>query len=88
MRKTVALALTNDVRIGAHPAIGSGRFRPPFHGLQPAEIHDLLHYRLARWTASAGPGRARAVRQTPWRAVQRLMANPTQLRAVIEAVGR
>ena len=45
MRKTVSLALANDVTIGAHPAypdlVGFGRRSM---ACSPQEIHDLLHY--------------------------------------------
>lgn len=47
MRKTVALALSHNVMIGAHPAypdlVGFGRRSM---ACTPAEIQDLLHYQI------------------------------------------
>src|SRR5690606_28092884 len=47
MRKTVSLALANDVTIGAHPAypdlVGFGRRSM---ACSPQEIQDLLHYQI------------------------------------------
>ena len=88
MRKTVALALKNAVRIGAHPAYqdlaGFGR-RSMAYSAQ--EIQDLLHYQIG---ALDGICRAQGTRVSyvkPHGAMYNdMMANPAQLRAVIQAV--
>jgi UPF0271 protein len=90
MRKTVALALANEVRIGAHPAypdlVGFGRRSI---ACSPQEIHDLLHYQIGALDGicRAQGGRVQYVK--PHGALYNdMMANPAQLRAVIEAVAR
>ncbi|MDH0747657.1 LamB/YcsF family protein [Pseudomonas sp. GD03842] len=90
MRKTVALALKHDVTIGAHPAypdlVGFGRRSM---ACSPQEIQDLLHYQIGGLdgVARAQGGRVRYVK--PHGAMYNdMMANPTQLRAVIEGIAR
>ncbi|RRV08025.1 LamB/YcsF family protein [Pseudomonas sp. v388] len=90
MRKTVALALAHDVMIGAHPAYqdlaGFGR-RSMAYGAQ--ELQDLLHYQIGALDGicRAQGGRVRYVK--PHGAMYNdMMANPAQLRAVIEAIAR
>ncbi len=90
MRKTVALALANDVKIGAHPAypdlVGFGRRSM---ACSPQEIHDLLHYQIGALDGicRAQGGRVQYVK--PHGALYNdMMANAAQLRAVIEAVAR
>lgn len=90
MRKTVGLALKHDVMIGAHPAypdlVGFGRRSM---ACSPQEIQDLLHYQIG---ALAGVCRAQGgeVRYVkPHGALYNdMMANPAQLRAVVEAIAR
>lgn len=90
MRKTVGLALAHDVMIGAHPAYqdlaGFGR-RSMAYGAQ--ELNDLLHYQIGALDGicRAQGGRVRYVK--PHGAMYNdMMANPAQLRAVIEAIAR
>lgn len=90
MRKTVALALANEVMIGAHPAypdlVGFGRRSM---ACSPQEIHDLLHYQIGALDGicRAQGGRVQYVK--PHGALYNdMMANAAQLRAVIEAVAR
>jgi UPF0271 protein len=90
MRKTVSLALANDVMIGAHPAypdlVGFGRRSM---ACSPDEIQDLLHYQIGALdgVCRAQGGRVRYVK--PHGAMYNdMMANPAQLRAVIEGVAR
>ncbi len=90
MRKTVSLALANDVTIGAHPAypdlVGFGRRSM---ACSPQEIHDLLHYQIGALDGicRAQGGRVRYVK--PHGAMYNdMMANPVQLRAVIEGIAR
>ena len=90
MRKTVALALKHDVTIGAHPAypdlVGFGRRSM---ACTPEEIQDLLHYQIGALdgVCRAQGGRVRYVK--PHGAMYNdMMANPTQLRAVIEGIAR
>ncbi|WP_430442612.1 MAG: 5-oxoprolinase subunit PxpA [Pseudomonas piscis] len=88
MRKTVTLALANGVRIGAHPAYqdlaGFGRRSMSYSA---TEIQDLLHYQVG---ALDGICRAQGTRVSyikPHGAMYNdMMANPAQLRAVIQAV--
>lgn len=88
MRKTVSLALSHDVQIGAHPAyqdlLGFGR-RSMAYTAQ--ELQDLLHYQIG---ALDGICRAQGTRVSyvkPHGAMYNdMMANPAQLRAVIQAV--
>ncbi|WP_347929258.1 5-oxoprolinase subunit PxpA [Pseudomonas helvetica] len=88
MRKTVSLALSQGVQIGAHPAyqdlLGFGR-RSMAYSAQ--ELQDLLHYQIG---ALDGICRAQGTRVSyvkPHGAMYNdMMANPAQLRAVIQAV--
>ncbi|MGY4533177.1 UPF0271 protein [Pseudomonas sp. TE3786] len=88
MRKTVALALDHQVRIGAHPAypdlVGFGRRSM---ACSPQEVMDLLHYQLG---ALAGVCRAQGGQVEyvkPHGALYNdMMSNPTLLRAVFQAV--
>lgn len=90
MRKTVALAVAHDVTIGAHPAypdlVGFGR-RSMVCSAQ--EIQDLLHYQIG---ALDGVCRAQGTKVSyvkPHGALYNdMMANPAQLRAVVEAIAR
>ncbi|MFJ5296762.1 5-oxoprolinase subunit PxpA [Pseudomonas sp. NPDC088368] len=90
MRKTVALALTHNVTIGAHPAypdlVGFGRRSM---ACSSQEIQDLLHYQIG---ALDGVSRAQGGRVSyvkPHGAMYNdMMANPAQLRAVIEGIAR
>ena len=90
MRETVSLALANDVTIGAHPAypdlVGFGRRSM---ACSPQEIHDLLHYQIGALDGicRAQGGRVHYVK--PHGAMYNdMMANPVQLRAVIEGIAR
>lgn len=90
MRKTVSLALKHDVMIGAHPAypdlVGFGRRSM---ACTPEEIQDLLHYQIGALdgVCRAQGGHVRYVK--PHGAMYNdMMANPTQLRAVIEGIAR
>ncbi|WP_397449318.1 5-oxoprolinase subunit PxpA [Pseudomonas sp. NA-150] len=90
MRKTVALALANDVKIGAHPAypdlVGFGRRSM---ACTAAEIEDLLHYQIGALDGicRAQGGRVQYVK--PHGALYNdMMAKPEQLRAVIQAIAR
>lgn len=90
MRKTVSLALAHNVMIGAHPAypdlVGFGRRSM---ACTPAEIQDLLHYQIGALDGicRAQGGRVRYVK--PHGAMYNdMMANPEQLRAVIQAIAR
>jgi UPF0271 protein len=90
MRKTVSLALKHDVMIGAHPAypdlVGFGRRSM---ACSPQEIQDLLHYQIGALdgVCRVQGGRVRYVK--PHGAMYNdMMANPAQLRAVVEAIAR
>lgn len=90
MRKTVALALSHDVMIGAHPAypdlVGFGRRSM---ACSPAEIQDLLHYQIGALDGICRAQGSRVRYVKPHGALYNdMMANPTQLRAVIEAIAR
>jgi len=88
MRKTVSLALSNGVQVGAHPAyqdlVGFGR-RSMAYTAQ--ELQDILHYQIG---ALDGISRAQGGRVSyvkPHGAMYNdMMANPAQLRAVLQAV--
>jgi len=88
MGKTVDLALKHNVKIGAHPAypdlVGFGRRSM---ACSSQEIKDLLHYQIG---ALDGICRARGGGVSyvkPHGAMYNdMMANPAQLRAVIEAI--
>ncbi len=88
MRKTVALALEHNVRIGAHPAypdlVGFGRRSMACSG---QEVIDMLHYQIG---ALAGVARAQGGRVEyvkPHGALYNDMMSDAQLlRAVFQAV--
>ena len=88
MRKTVALAVAHNVKIGAHPAYqdlaGFGRRSM---GYSTQEVQDLLHYQIG---ALDGICRAQGTQVSyvkPHGAMYNdMMANPAQLRAVVQAV--
>lgn len=90
MRKTVALALTHNVTIGAHPAypdlVGFGRRSM---ACSPQEIQDLLHYQIGALEGICRAQGARVSYVKPHGAMYNdMMANPAQLRAVIEGISR
>jgi UPF0271 protein len=90
MRKTVALALTHGVTIGAHPAypdlVGFGRRSM---ACSPQEIQDMLHYQIGALDGVCRTQGGRVSYVKPHGAMYNdMMANPTQLRAVIEAIAR
>jgi 5-oxoprolinase (ATP-hydrolysing) subunit A len=90
MRKTVALALSHNVMIGAHPAypdlVGFGRRSM---ACSPAEIQDLLHYQIGALDGICRAQGSRVRYVKPHGALYNdMMANPAQLRAVIEAIAR
>jgi len=88
LRKTVAMALEHDVRIGAHPAypdlLGFGRRSM---ACSAQEIADLLHYQIGalQGICTAQGGRVQYVK--PHGALYNdMMANPMVLRAVVTAI--
>ena len=88
MRKTVALALANNVTIGAHPAyqdlVGFGRRSM---ACSPQEIQDLLHYQIGALDGLCRAQGGRVSYVKPHGAMYNdMMANPAQLRAVLQAV--
>ena len=88
MRQTVSLALSHGVRVGAHPAYqdlqGFGR-RSMAYSAQ--EIQDLLHYQVGALDGICRAQGARVSYVKPHGAMYNdMMANPAQLRAVIQAV--
>ncbi|ROM71445.1 hypothetical protein BK653_06070 [Pseudomonas brassicacearum] len=88
MRKTVSLALSHGVRIGAHPAYqdlaGFGR-RSMAYGAQ--ELQDLLHYQIGALDGICRAQGGEVSYVKPHGAMYNdMMANPAQLRAVIQAV--
>jgi len=90
MRKTVSLALSHDVMIGAHPAypdlVGFGRRSM---ACTPQEIHDLLHYQIGALDGICRAQGSKVCYVKPHGAMYNdMMANPTQLRAVIEGIAR
>jgi UPF0271 protein len=90
MRKTVALALSHNVTVGAHPAypdlVGFGR-RSMVCSAQ--EIQDLLHYQIGALDGICRAQGGRVSYVKPHGAMYNdMMANPAQLRAVIEGVAR
>lgn len=90
MRKTVSLALANNVMIGAHPAypdlVGFGRRSMT---CTPAEIQDLLHYQIGALDGICRAQGSRVRYVKPHGAMYNdMMANPEQLRAVIQAIAR
>jgi len=90
MRKTVSLALAHNVTIGAHPAypdlVGFGRRSM---ACTPAEIQDLLHYQIGALDGICRAQGSRVCYVKPHGAMYNdMMANPEQLRAVIQAIAR
>jgi len=90
MRKTVALALSHDVTIGAHPAypdlVGFGRRSM---ACSAQEIQDLLHYQIGALDGVCRGQGGRVKYVKPHGAMYNdMMANPAQLRAVIEGIAR
>lgn len=90
MRKTIALAVAHDVTIGAHPAypdlVGFGR-RSMVCSAQ--EIQDLLHYQIGALDGVCRAQGAKVSYVKPHGALYNdMMANPAQLRAVVEAIAR
>ena len=88
MRKTVGLALANNVLIGAHPAYqdlaGFGR-RSMAYSAQ--ELQDLLHYQIGALDGICRAQGSRVSYVKPHGAMYNdMMAKPAQLRAVIQAV--
>jgi UPF0271 protein len=88
MRKTVSLALANGVQIGAHPAypdlVGFGRRSM---ACTHQEIQDLLHYQIGALDGICRAQGSRVSYVKPHGAMYNdMMANPEQLRAVIQAV--
>lgn len=88
MRKTVSLALKHGVQVGAHPAYqdlqGFGRRSMAY---TPQEIQDLLHYQIGALEGICRAQGGRVSYVKPHGAMYNdMMANPAQLRAVIQAV--
>ena len=88
MRHTVALALAHDVRIGAHPAypdlVGFGRRSM---ACSAEEIRDLLHYQIGALDGICKAVGTQVQYVKPHGALYNdMMANPTILHAVLEAV--
>ena len=88
MRQTVSLALSHGVRIGAHPAYqdlqGFGR-RSMAYSAQA--LQDLLHYQIGALDGICRAQGARVSYVKPHGAMYNdMMANPAQLRAVLQAM--
>jgi len=88
MRKTVSLALGNGVQVGAHPAYqdldGFGRRSMAY---TPQELQDILHYQIGALDGICRAQGARVSYVKPHGAMYNdMMANPAQLRAVLQAV--
>lgn len=88
MRKTVSLALSNGVKIGAHPAyqdlVGFGR-RSMSYTAQ--ELQDILHYQIGALDGICRAQGGQVSYVKPHGAMYNdMMANPAQLRAVLQAV--
>ena len=88
MRKTVSLALEHGVQVGAHPAYqdlqGFGRRSMAYTG---AELQDLLHYQIGALDGICRAQGGRVSYVKPHGAMYNdMMANPAQLRAVIQAI--
>ncbi|WP_422416930.1 5-oxoprolinase subunit PxpA [Pseudomonas sp. GZD-222] len=88
MRKTVALAIASNVRIGAHPAYqdlaGFGRRSM---ACSAEEIRDLLHYQIGALDGICRTQGTRVTYVKPHGALYNdMMADPLTLRTVIEAV--
>jgi UPF0271 protein len=88
MRKTVALALKHDVRIGAHPAypdlVGFGR-----RSMQcsPQEVTDLLHYQIGALDGICRAQSGQVSYVKPHGALYNdMMQNPDLLRTVMQAI--
>ncbi|MFJ4371670.1 5-oxoprolinase subunit PxpA [Pseudomonas japonica] len=88
MRQTVALAVANGVRIGAHPSypdlVGFGRRSM---ACSNEEIRDLLHYQIGALDGICRVQGSRVAYVKPHGALYNdMMADPGKLRAVLEAV--
>ncbi|PKH82588.1 hypothetical protein CXF97_11215 [Pseudomonas sp. Choline-02u-1] len=88
MRKTVALALEQGVQIGAHPAyqdlVGFGRRSM---ACSAQELQDILHYQIGALDGICKVQGGRVSYVKPHGAMYNdMMANPVQLRAVVQAV--
>lgn len=88
MRKTVALALEQGVQIGAHPAyqdlVGFGRRSM---ACSAQELQDILHYQIGALDGICKAQGGRVSYVKPHGAMYNdMMANPVQLRAVVQAV--
>jgi UPF0271 protein len=88
MRKTVALALEHGVQIGAHPAyqdlVGFGRRSM---ACSAQELQDILHYQIGALDGICKAQGGRVSYVKPHGAMYNdMMANPAQLRAVVQAV--
>jgi len=88
MRKTVALALEQGVQIGAHPAyqdlVGFGRRSM---ACSAQELQDILHYQIGALDGICKAQGGRVSYVKPHGAMYNdMMANPVQLRAVMQAV--
>ena len=90
MRKTVSLAVSNGVLIGAHPAyqdlVGFGRRSMAYTA---EELQDILHYQIGALDGICRAQGGRVSYVKPHGAMYNdMMANPVQLRAVIEGIAR
>ncbi|MDY7561211.1 5-oxoprolinase subunit PxpA [Pseudomonas sp. 10B1] len=90
MRKTVSLALSHNVTIGAHPAypdlVGFGRRSM---ACSAAELEDLLHYQIGALDGICRAQGSRVQYVKPHGAMYNdMMAKPEQLRTVIQAIAR
>lgn len=90
MRKTVSLALSHNVTIGAHPAypdlVGFGRRSMACNA---AELEDLLHYQIGALDGICRAQGSRVQYVKPHGAMYNdMMAKPEQLRTVIQAIAR
>ncbi|WP_263263929.1 5-oxoprolinase subunit PxpA [Pseudomonas sp. RIT-PI-S] len=88
MRRTVALAVSHGVRIGAHPAypdlVGFGRRSMACSG---EEIENLLHYQIGALQAFCAVEGSRVEYVKPHGALYNdMMANPAILTSVLRAV--
>ncbi|MEB0042003.1 MULTISPECIES: 5-oxoprolinase subunit PxpA [unclassified Pseudomonas] len=90
MRKTVSLALSHNVMIGAHPAypdlVGFGRRSM---ACSAAELEDLLHYQIGALDGICRAQGSRVHYVKPHGAMYNdMMAKPDQMRTVIQAIAR
>lgn len=90
MGRTVDLALKHQVMIGAHPAypdlVGFGRRSM---ACSAQEVQDLLHYQIGALDGICQARGAQVRYVKPHGALYNdMMANPAQLRAVIQAIAR